>query len=111
MPQVKLFGNLRQYTGESVIIQPGATVGEVLDGLVARYPALEPAIFEHGRLNPHIICLVMGRNINLDAGMGTAVDDQESIAIFPPIGGGSKIVISTSRIRLCIQRGDNCINH
>lgn len=96
MAQVKLFGNLKQYSGSTIVTQPGATVGEVLRGLINCYPALESAIFEDGRLKPHVNCMVMGRNIELIDGMDTMVDENDVIAIFPPIAGGSEL----SRMRL-----------
>lgn len=90
MAQVKLFGNLKQYSGSTIVTQPGTTVGEVLQGLFDSYPAIESAIFEDSRLKPHVNCLVMGRNIELIDGMDTVVDEDDVIAIFPPIAGGSE---------------------
>ncbi len=86
--QVKLFGNLRQHTGQLAVTASGATIGEVLQDLCAAYPALEKAIFDAGQLQAYVRVMVNGRDIELTDGLNTPVSEADQIAVFPPIAGG-----------------------
>lgn len=86
--QVKLFGNLRQHTGQLAVTASGATIGEVLQDLCATYPALEKALFDADQLQAYIRVMVNGRDIELADGLNTPVSETDQIAIFPPIAGG-----------------------
>lgn len=86
--QVKLFGNLRQHTGQLAVTASGATIGEVLQDLCAAYPSLEKAIFDSGQLQAHVRVMVNGHDIELAHGLDTPVSETDQIAVFPPIAGG-----------------------
>lgn len=86
--QVKLFGNLRQHTGQLAVTASGATIGEVLQDLCATYPALEKVLFDADQLQAYIRVMVNGRDIELADGLNTPVSETDQIAIFPPIAGG-----------------------
>lgn len=88
MPQVKLFGGLRRHVTQHELEVPGTTINEVLQTLCDQYPALGEAIFDEEELRPHIRVLVAGRDMELNKGLKTAVNDDDGIAIFPPIAGG-----------------------
>ena len=88
MPLVKLFGNLRTLAQASEIDVPGERVGEVLANLIARHPALEPAVLEDGALRPHVRVMVAGRDVELAQGLETVLAGDEELAVFPPIAGG-----------------------
>ncbi|HSW58326.1 MAG TPA: MoaD/ThiS family protein [Dehalococcoidales bacterium] len=49
---VHLYSNLQRYTGNQAVVEThGSTVGECLDNLVEKYPALRPLIFnENGQV-------------------------------------------------------------
>lgn len=85
MPKIKLFANLRKLAGQKERSVMGATLNEVLNGLVQLHPALDEAIFENGQIRPHIIITINGQNIT---DLNMAVTEQDTIAIFPPIAGG-----------------------
>jgi MoaD family protein len=85
LPTIKLFANLRKLAGQKELSIPGATVNEMLNGLVQLHPALDEAIFENGQIRPQIIITLNGKNIT-DPNM--AVTEADIIAIFPPIAGG-----------------------
>jgi len=89
MAQVKLFGNLRQHTGQLAVTASGATIGAVLEGLCASYPALTQAILDGDQLRSHVRVMVNGRDIELADGLATPVSETDQVAIFPPIAGGS----------------------
>jgi molybdopterin synthase sulfur carrier subunit len=86
--QVRLFGNLRQHTGQLAVTASGATIGEVLQDLCTAYPTLEEAIFDSNQLQAHVRVMVNGRDIELADGLGTPVSESDQIAVFPPIAGG-----------------------
>lgn len=88
MATVKLFGNLRPQTGISVLEVQGNTVREILKLLGVAQPHLQKAIMAGDALQPHVQVMVNGRNIELAAGLETAVAHTDQIAIFPPIAGG-----------------------
>ncbi len=86
MPTVKLFANLRKLAGTKEVSMKGDTVGAVLDQLVEAYPDLAPILLEKQGLRPHVLVTLNGHSIlELD----THVTEQDIIAVFPPIAGGS----------------------
>jgi molybdopterin synthase sulfur carrier subunit len=90
--QVKLFGNLRTRaglaSGQIAVSATGTTAGEVLLDLCASYPALREAIFEDQALAQYIRVMINGRDIELADGLDTVVDEDDQMAVFPPIAGG-----------------------
>jgi MoaD family protein len=85
MPTVKLYANLRKLAGTKELSMSGTNVKAVLNELIWQSPALEGAIFQNGKLRPHVVVTVNGHNVtDLDA----SVSEQDVIAIFPPIAGG-----------------------
>ncbi len=59
---------LRPIVGaETTLHIDGGTLGEVVDGLLARHPGLRPHLFdEEGRLRTHVLCFVDGQATRLD---------------------------------------------
>jgi molybdopterin synthase sulfur carrier subunit len=88
MALVKLFGGLGRLTGGTAVDAPGGTVVAVLDYLCTAYPELETAVLDGGQLLPHVRVMVNGLDIELGAGIDTAVGENDTMAIFPPIAGG-----------------------
>ncbi len=88
--KVKLFGGLRKEAGVPELAASGATIREVLIMICSANEALGAAIFaENGdRLRPHVRVMVNGVDSELADGLDTAVDENDQIAIFPPIAGG-----------------------
>ena len=89
MPNVKLFGNLRTIAQTANLEIPGETVQEIVMSLIARHPDLEGAILDSGNLRPYVRVMVSGRDVELTQGLLTPVSDDDEVAIFPPIAGGS----------------------
>jgi MoaD family protein len=85
MPEVKLFANLRNVAGIKTVSIKGASIREVVSGLVRQYPAIAIYLIENGQLRPQVIITKNGHPIN---DMDTLLTEQDEIAIFPPIGGG-----------------------
>jgi MoaD family protein len=86
MPTVKLFANLRRLAGTKELSVAGDTVGTVMDELVRGHPALAPILLEKQGLRPHVLVTLNGHNINE---LNVQVTEQDVIAVFPPIAGGT----------------------
>ena len=66
---------------------PGATVGEVLRELEARFPRVVGWILdEHGRVRPHVNVFVNGEKVREDAPVG----DRDRLHVLPSISGGAR---------------------
>jgi molybdopterin synthase sulfur carrier subunit len=93
--KVHVHATLRQIVGgraAEASFTPGETVHGLLDQLVARYPPLQPALFdEAGDLFRHVHVLVNGRDVRyLEAGLDTVLAETDAIDLFPPVAGGTE---------------------
>ncbi|WP_440953362.1 ubiquitin-like small modifier protein 1 [Methanococcoides sp. FTZ1] len=92
MAKIKLFANLRESANESELEMQGKNVQEILDGLLKKFPQLQEMVFEEigGRkeLRSYINILINGDNIIHLEGLDTIVNEDDEIAIFPPVSGG-----------------------
>ena len=86
MPQVKLFAGLRKLAGTKELSVTETSLGGVLGLLVGQHPQLGAAILEDGVPRPHLVITLNGHNVT---DLGTMVGEQDVIAIFPPIAGGT----------------------
>lgn len=86
MPLVKLYANLRKLAGTKELSLTGATVGTVLNELIKQNPPVGDVILENGGLRQHIVVTVNGHNVT---DLDLSVTEQDIIAIFPPIAGGT----------------------
>lgn len=93
MGQVRLYATLRRRIGGTGVIEmawsPGDTIGEVIEELVRRQPALAGHILdETGALLPHVSVFLDGRDIRHLDGLTTRLERDTEISIFPPVAGG-----------------------
>ncbi|MDQ6731146.1 MAG: MoaD family protein [Actinomycetota bacterium] len=87
--RVKIPSQLREATGgESIASVDGATVGEVLDALYARYGELRSRIAEDGGLRRFVNVYVGGEDIRFTEGLDTPVKDGDEVTILPAVAGG-----------------------
>ena len=86
MPTVKLFANLRKIVEAKELSVRGTSLRGVLNELVKEVPVLDAVIVEDGQIRPHIVITINGHN---ETQMDVTVTEQDIIAIFPPIAGGS----------------------
>jgi sulfur-carrier protein len=87
--RVKIPTQLRSATdGEATASVDGATVGEVLDSLYARFGELRSRIAEDGGLRRFVNVYVDGEDIRFLEGLDTPVSDGDEITILPAVAGG-----------------------
>jgi molybdopterin converting factor small subunit len=86
MPTIQLFANLRKLAGTKELSITGATLAEVLSRLVAQHPALDGVILKDGQIRPHFVITISGQ---ITTDLTASVTEQDVIAIFPPIAGGT----------------------
>ena len=85
MPLVCLRGPLKALAGGGVHRVPGATVGELLQGLERTKPPLDGWILdERDQIRRHINVFVNGERGHAD----TPVTDDDRIDVLPAISGG-----------------------
>ena len=86
MPTIKLYANLRKIAGTKELSIPGANLSAVLNELVRRCPTLDGVILGDGQIRPYFIITINGINAT---DLDTSVTEDDLVAIFPPIAGGS----------------------
>lgn len=83
---------LRQFAEKNDNVElPGATVGEVLGALVAKYPDLKKNLYnDEGKLRSFVNVYLNDEDIRYTGKDATAVVDSDVLSIVPSIAGGSK---------------------
>jgi MoaD family protein len=91
MSTVKLPSVLRQHAdGERSIEVEGGTVGDAVQALVGRHPALaEQLLTPEGELHRFVNVYVNGRDVRYSGGLSTPVGAQDEIRLLPAIAGGA----------------------
>jgi adenylyltransferase/sulfurtransferase len=90
MPSIRIPTPLRTYAeGQTEIALEGGTVGEVMDGLVSRYPTLRPHLFSgEGQLRPFVNLFLNENNVKDLQGMSTPLQAGDRLLLIPSIAGG-----------------------
>jgi sulfur-carrier protein len=84
---------LRTHTaGEARVEVDGATVRDLLDGLVERYPGLADRLLEDGAVRGYVNVFVDDEDIRYLEGLDTVVAPGTELAIMPAVAGGSHAV-------------------
>ena len=91
--QVKFFTTLREVTGkkeEEVESSDTVTIKELLTRLSKKYGTeFTDYIYDKkGNVRTYIQVLINGRDIDVFQGLETKLKEGDTIAIFPPVGGG-----------------------
>jgi sulfur-carrier protein len=90
--RVKAYASLRDLLGAGAIEVPltaPADVGHVLRYLAGTCPAFGKKMWDaQGNRTGYITVLLNGRSIEYLAGTATPVTENDTIALFPPVGGG-----------------------
>jgi MoaD family protein len=93
--KINFYATYRQIVGGKTVDLPvaqGLTVRELIDTIVAQYPALRPELLDAaGGLYGHVRVIVAGRDSQfLDGALDTTLSSDETVDIFPPVGGGAR---------------------
>ena len=91
--EVKFFTSLREITGKKVDelqLQTAITVDELLTLLSEKYGKnfREYIYNKKGDVQGFLSFLVNGKNINIIQGFDTKLQENDVVAILPPVGGG-----------------------
>lgn len=74
----------------------GSTIGEVLDALAARYPALGDQLFTaDGELNRFVNVYLNGQDVRYLDGRATPVADSDEVRLLPAMAGGAGATLGT----------------
>ena len=91
MPTVRIPTVLRPQTGGQARVEvEGATVGEVLNSLVADNPALAERLLEDGKVRGYVNVFVDDEDIRYLDGEATVVPPGTEISIMPAVAGGAR---------------------
>ena len=88
MPVIKLYASLRKLAGTRELFLPGETIAAVLRELENQTPSLNGVLLEAGALRPHVLLTLNGHTTTE---IDTQVTEQDVLAIFPPIAGGTSM--------------------
>lgn len=98
--ELRFFATFRSAVGSKTIsreFDDGATVGDVLRALEAEYDGLEGQILDdEGDILPQLSVLKNGREVVHLDGTATALDDGDTMSVFPPVAGGDEDVPDTT---------------
>jgi molybdopterin converting factor small subunit len=67
----------------------GATVGDVIDDLVERYPALRAQLFENGSIGSYVNVYLGGEDVRTLDGLETPVQESSTVILLPAMAGGA----------------------
>ena len=89
MAAVRIPPTLRAEVGGSRELEArGETVGDVLDDLVDRYPALGTQLLQDGELASFVNVYLGGEDIRTRDGLDTPVGDGDQMILLPAMAGG-----------------------
>jgi MoaD family protein len=90
MPVVRFPALMKFYVDNQTEFRAeGRSVAELLDNLLARYPALKPHLFEPtGKLRRHFNIFVNGEHIRELNGLDTPLKDEDKVILMVSAAGG-----------------------
>jgi molybdopterin synthase sulfur carrier subunit len=86
----KLFADLAETAGAREVEVGGDpdTVGAALDALVAEHPDLRERVLDGETVREDVNLLRNGESLRPGAGLDAPVDEDDELALFPPVSGG-----------------------
>ena len=90
MSTVRIPPTLRSATDGTKLVEiDGATVQEVVDNLVGRYPGLTRQLLgTDGRVNQFVNVFLNDTDVRHLDGLGTVVAEHDSVVLLPAMAGG-----------------------
>ena len=90
MTRVRIPPSLRaEVGGARELVADGETVGDVIDDLVERYPALRPQLFENGSIGAFVNVYLGGEDVRTLDGLETTVREGATLILLPAMAGGT----------------------
>ncbi|MBY0228073.1 MAG: MoaD family protein, partial [Gemmataceae bacterium] len=87
--KVQVPPTMRQHTDNQGVVElEGATVGEVLAALSAKYPATAGKILDKGALRRTLNVILNDEDIRTKGGLNAPVKDGDTLAVIPHVSGG-----------------------
>ncbi len=91
--KVNFYATYRPIVGGKTIdfdVEYGITVQQLVDAIITRFPAMRREMLDDkGQLYSHVHIFVNGRDVcYLDKEMNTVIRADDTLNIFPPVGGG-----------------------
>jgi sulfur-carrier protein len=94
MPAVRIPPTLRADVGGARELEAqGATVAEVIEDLVDRYPPLAAQLLQDGELAPFVNVYIAGEDVRTRDGLDTEVRDGDQLILLPAMAGGDFVVV------------------
>ena len=89
MTQVRIPPTLReQVGGERQVEAEGATVRELLDDLMSRFPGLRSQLVDEDEIAPFVNVYVEGEDVRTLDGLETEVHEGSTVILLPAMAGG-----------------------
>jgi molybdopterin synthase sulfur carrier subunit len=89
LSRVRIPPTLRGETrGAREVEASGDTVRELLDDLMARFPALRGQLLEDEELAPFVNVYVEGEDVRTKNGLETSVGESSTVILLPAMAGG-----------------------
>ena len=90
---MRFYATLRSIVGSrqvEISLPPDGTLRQLIDEIVRQFPAMQAEMLDsQGNLYGHIHIFVNGRESTfLAGGLETILEPEDTISIFPPVGGG-----------------------
>ena len=78
--------------GQKQVELEGGTVRELVDALVAKFPALrQQLVAENGDLNRFVNVYVNGQDVRYLDGLATPVGERDEVRLLPAMAGGAHV--------------------
>ena len=98
MPTIRIPPILRpEAGGNRQVERRGGTVREVLEALVAEYPALRDRIFDGDELPQFLNVFIDGSDVRLLDGLETEVARDATVILLPAVAGGVPLASLSDR--------------
>jgi len=89
---IRAYATLRDLLGISkldISLEEPVAMGQVLHHLAADYPLLANKLWDvDGNLTGYVTILLNGRSVEYLQGQNTLVMNDDTVSLFPPVGGG-----------------------
>jgi molybdopterin converting factor small subunit len=90
MAAVRIPPTLRAEVGGARELEAdGATVAEIIDDLVDRYPPLRAQLIQDGELAPFVNVYLGGEDVRTRDGLDTEVSNGDQLILLPAMAGGA----------------------